>query len=74
MTHSGYAELLAKVDDFNIVHHGILRTVTRGLRFSGQTEVLYSDTDDATSEILLTIRFDDEHDRTYRLTIAEETP
>jgi hypothetical protein len=74
VTRPNYAELLAAVDDFTIVHQGILRAMTRGLQFAGQAEVLWTDTDDATSEILLTIRFGNESDRTYRLTITEETP
>ena len=73
-TQPTYTELLAAVDDFRVLHSGILRALARGLRLADEAEVLYTDQDDATGDILVTIRFGDENDRTYRLTITEETP
>lgn len=71
MTQPSYAHLLAVADDFDAVVAGFRKALKRGLRVTGG-EVLHSDVDDVTGDILATVSFDAGRVRAYRLTITEK--
>lgn len=71
MPRRSYTQLLAAADDGAAVTAAFQRALSRGLRVSGG-EVLYSDTDEDTGDILATVSFDAGRVRTYRLVIKEE--
>lgn len=71
MTQPSYTQMLAVTDDFSAVVDGFQRALNRGLRVTGG-EVLYSETDEDTGDILATVSFDAGRVRTYRLTFTEE--
>lgn len=72
MAQPSYTQMLAAADDGALVTAAFQRAIKRGLQLSGG-EVLYSDTDENTGDILSTVSFNAGHVRTYRLTLTEET-
>lgn len=72
MTQPSYTDMLASTDDFTAVRNGFQRALSRGLRVTG-AEVLYTDTDENTGDLLAVVSFDAGRIRTYRLTFTEET-
>lgn len=71
MPQRSYTQMLAATDDFTATRDSFQRTIGRGLRVTGG-EVLYSDRDLDTGDILVVVSFGAGRVRTYRLVIKEE--